>query len=275
MLALFVGSGAVAAPKAELWERWTAHDAQSVAEIDHEPWDRLLSVYLRQDATGINIFDYAGVSAADRAAIGAYVDRLSVVAISGYNRGQQLAFWFNLYNALTVKVVLDHYPVVTIRDIDSAYRLGGPWRKKRITVEGERLSLDDIEHQIVRPIWRDARVHYGFNCAALGCPNLARTAFTAANTDRLLEAAARAYVNHPRGVTIEGGRLQVSKIYKWYREDFGGDDAGVLAHLRRYADPGLRAQLDGADRIARTAYDWALNDTRRGFCRATDRAAGG
>jgi hypothetical protein len=261
-VALAAWSGASAAPKAALWERWTAHDAASAAEIDHGPWNRLLAAYRNADASGIALFDYSAVTEADDAVLGRYLAGLSAVAISRYSRPEQLAFWFNLYNAITVEVVLEHYPVVTIRDIDAAYRIGGPWRKKRITIEGERLSLDDIEHRIVRPIWRDPRVHYAFNCAAMGCPNLPPAAFTAANTEALLEAAARDYVNHPRGVTVEDGQLRVSKIYKWYRADFGGDDAGVIAHLRRYAAPGLRDQLDGISRIARTSYNWRLNDAR-------------
>ncbi len=166
-----------------------------------------------------------------------------------------------LYNALTVKVVLDHYPVDGIRDIDFSPGLfaDGPWDKKLVEIEGEDVSLNDIEHRILRPIWRDPRIHYAVNCASIGCPNLQPTAFTAANTDALLAAAAQAYVNHPRGARVEGGKLIVSSIYVWFQEDFGGNDAGVISHLRRYADPGLRSRLSRIERIGDHFYDWSLN----------------
>ena len=96
--------------------------------------------------------------------------------------------------------------------------------------QGAEVSLNDIEHRILRPIWKDARIHYAVNCAAVGCPNLRRTAFTGDNAESLLELAARDYVNNPRGARFDdGGGLVVSSLYSWYREDFGGSVAGVLA----------------------------------------------
>ncbi len=97
---------------------------------------------------------------------------LAATSADRLRRAEQFPFWINLYNALTVKVVLDHYPVEIIRDIDISPGLfaDGPWGKKLVTVEGEALSLDDIEHRILRPIWKDPRLHYVLNCAALGVP---------------------------------------------------------------------------------------------------------
>ena len=252
-----------AAPKAELWERWTAHDAASTATIDHSAWDRFLKANLVFDGDGINRLAYGRVTATDRDALARYLETLSAVPISRYARDEQLAYWINLYNALTVKVIVDHYPVQSIRDIDISpgWFSVGPWDKKLIEVEKESLSLNDIEHRILRPIWRDARVHYTVNCASIGCPNLAPTAYDAETMDASLNEGARAYINHPRGVSIEGGKLYVSKIYDWFVEDFGGDEKSVLDHLRRYADPELAKSL--ADFAARdgTRYDWGLNDT--------------
>jgi len=259
---LLAAWAAAAAPRAVLWERWTAHAPQSRETVDHAEWQRLLRHHVRTDAQGINRFAYARVSAADRAALDAYLARLAATPVSRLARGEQRAFWVNLYNALTVRVVLEHYPVASIRDIDISPGLfsDGPWGKKLIAVEGEDLGLDDIEHRILRPIWRDPRIHYAVNCASIGCPNLPTTAFTAANTESLLEAAAREYVNHPRGARVEGGRLVVSSIYVWFEEDFGGDDRGVIEHLRRHAAPALAAGLRGVERIADDRYDWSLND---------------
>lgn len=261
-----------AAPSAELWRRWTAHDPASTLAIDHSAWDRLVRLYRIGtgrigsgrvgSGEGIARFAYASLKARDQPAIEGYIASLAEVPISTFNRDQQRAFWLNLYNALTVKVIVDHYPVGSIRDIDISPGLfaSGPWGKKLLTIEREPVSLDDIEHRILRPIWADPRIHYGVNCASLGCPNLPPAAFTATNSESMLDAGAKAYVNHPRGARIERGKLIVSSIYVWFENDFGGDDEGVIAHLRRYAEPPLAAALDGVVRIAGHDYDWSLND---------------
>jgi hypothetical protein len=161
-----------------------------------------------------------------------------------------------------LRLVLERYPVKSIRDISLGGGLFtvGPWGAKLVAVKGERLSLDDIEHRILRPLWRDPRIHYVVNCASVGCPDVPPAPLTGANAEATLDAAARAYINHPRGANVRDGRLTVSSIFRWYREDFGDSEAGVLAHLRRYAAPGLAAQLKDVRGIDRYEYDWSLND---------------
>ena len=260
-LAGFTSIQSLFAPKSELWERWTAHDAASTRTIDHAKWDAFLATYLEEDAKGLNRIAYARVSDADKVALRAYIDSLAAVEISGYARPEQYAYWTNLYNALTVQVILDHYPVASIQDIDISpgFLSNGPWGAELVTVEGEKLTLNDIEHRILRPIWRDPRLHYAVNCAAVGCPNLAGKAYTGATMDAMLEDAARAYVNDPRGVQIGQDGLVVSSIYIWFQDDFGGDDAGVIGHLKKYAEPSLAQKLDAAKEIDGHAYDWSLN----------------
>jgi hypothetical protein len=251
-----------AAPTADVWERWTKNDPDSRISVDHTAWDRFLKAYVVESADGINRVRYGQVRNEDRKALEEYLRQLEQTPVSRLSRAEQKAYWINFYNALTVSVILDHFPVKSITDIDISPGLfsNGPWKKKLVTVEGEALSLDDIEHRILRPIWQDPRVHYAVNCASLGCPNLQPTAFTAQNTDALLDRAARAYVNHPRGARVRNGRLTVSSIYMWFKEDFGGSDAGIIAHLKTYAEPALKAQLDTVDGIAGDDYDWTLND---------------
>ena len=253
---------ALAAPKAEQWERWTAHDAASTATIDHSAWSRFLQDNVVRRKDGINRLAYGRVTVADRTVLAHYLNALSTIPISRYKREEQLAFWINLYNGLTVKVILDHYPVKSIRDIDISPGLfsSGPWGKKLIKVENEPLSLNDIEHRILRPIWRDARIHYAVNCASLGCPNLALKAYKTETMERSLTEAARAYINHPRGVSIEGGRLRVSKIYEWFVEDFGGNEKGILDHIRYHANSNLATRLEKFTAIDGYRYDWDLND---------------
>ena len=250
------------APSADLWDRWETHDAASVETVDHTAWDGLLMTHIMPGRDGLNRFAYGRVTGEDRAALDGYIAALAGVRVSALNRGEQLAYWINLYNALTVQVVLDHYPVDSIRDIDISPGLftDGPWDKELVEIEGEALTLNDIEHRILRPIWMDPRIHYAVNCASIGCPNLQTKAFTGDNVETLLDAGAHAYVNTARGARFEDGQLIVSSIYAWFQEDFGGSDAGVIAHLKRYAAPELREALDGVTEIFDFRYDWDLND---------------
>jgi hypothetical protein len=261
VLALLISGPANAAPEKELWERWAAHNAQSTALIDHRFWDNFLRRNVLVGRDGVNRIDYANVPRPERLGLNSYIEFLGAVAISRHNRAEQLAYWINLYNALTVQVVLRHFPVKSIRDIDISPGLfsSGPWGKKLINVEGVPVSLDDIEHRILRPIWNDSRIHYAVNCASIGCPNLQPTAFNGRNVNALLEAAAREFVNHSRAVSVHDGELVVSSIYDWFRADFGDDDEKVIAHLWRFANDTLRALLERRQEINDYQYDWSLN----------------
>lgn len=254
-----------AAPKADLWEFWDASDPASTRAIDHGAWDNFLATYVKRDQEGINRVSYANVSDQDKSDLEAYLGALSGVAIRTHNKSEQLAYWINLYNAVTIKVVLDHYPVQSIKDIGISPGLFsvGPWGRKLVEIEGEPLSLDDIEHRILRPIWKDPRIHYAVNCASIGCPNLALEAYTAANTERLLQQGAADYINHSRGVTVTRRGLTVSKIYDWFMEDFGGDEEGIVDHLLEFADTELAGQIRSSNGIDRYRYDWSLNGVRQ------------
>ena len=257
------GSGErIFAPSAEAWERWEKSIATSTAVIDHDAWSDFLSLYLVENETGANRLDYDAVTDADRKKLDDYLSSLSAIQITTHNRAEQKAYWMNLYNALTVRVILDHYPVESIRDIDISPGVfsDGPWDKELIEIEGEPLSLNDIEHRILRPLWQDPLIHYGVNCASVGCPDLQPTAFKGSMVSHQLVQAARAYINDGRGVTVEGGKITVSKIYDWFIEDFGRTPAAVKRHLLRYADPGLAAGLTRAGELDEVAYDWRLND---------------
>lgn len=231
-------------------------------------YDRLLANYVRADANGLNRVDYArwAANAADRQALKDYIDALERLAPSKMSRNEAFAYWANLYNAVTLDVILENHPVASIRNIRSKgaglnpLALVGPWKEKFVTVEGRAMSLDDIEHGTMRPTFKDPRVHYAVNCASIGCPNLKTTAWRAETLDADLDDAARAFVNSPRGARVDAqGRVRVSSIYEWFQEDFGGDDAGVLAHLRQYANPALAEKLKAATRIAGHSYDWSIN----------------
>ncbi|MEM6492155.1 MAG: DUF547 domain-containing protein, partial [Pseudomonadota bacterium] len=132
-------------------------------------------------------------------------------------------------------------------------------------IEGEELSLDDVEHRIIRPVFKDPRIHYGVNCASIGCPNLAVEPFTADNIERLFNKGAADYVGHERGAKVTGGngtkaRLVVSSIYSWFESDFDVD-GGVVGHLQKHAAPEKAARIAEAGEVFGDAYDWSLNDT--------------
>lgn len=261
LLGVLLASPAAAAPSSQRWPLWERSDEGSRATVDQGPWARFLRAHVRPGADGINRVAYTA-AAGERAALEADLGRLAAVPVSALRRAEQRAYWANLYNELTVLTVLRHMPVASITKINlggGGLFGGGPWDAKLVQVEGTALSLNDIEHRILRPIWRDPRTHYAVNCASLGCPNLPTAPFAASAMDTQLERAAAEYVNHPRGATVRNGRLTASRIYDWYQADFGGNEAGVVAHLRQHARPELAEALAGVPGVAGYAYDWALN----------------
>lgn len=246
-------------PASDPLPRWAAHNATATRTIDHAAWDRFLFRYVRTDPTGLNRVAYRKVTREDRAALRNYIGTLERVRISDYRRAEQFAYWVNLYNAVTIRTVLAEYPVESIRDINDGFFSPGPWDRKLVTVEGEPLSLNDIESRILRPLWDDPRTHYAINCASIGCPNLDGSAYRAAGLENRLDDAARRYINNARGARIEDDELIVSSIFAWFRGDYGGSEAAVLAHLRAYADADLKAALAGRTKIDGYEYDWGLN----------------
>ena len=182
------------------------------------------------------------------------------------NRNEQLAYWLNLYNSRTVLLVLENYPLRSVRQIKTKFTdLVGPFDDSIICVLGKCLSLNDIESGIIRPIWQDPRIHYALNCASYGCPNLRRRAWSSLTLDQDLNTAACQFINSGRAFK-KGPLGQVviaSKIFKWYQDDFGGSEAAVLNHMRQYANADTRRKLAGHSKICAYTYDWSLNDAKR------------
>lgn len=262
VLTLVVAWSAVAqaAPKPELWDFWSDHSAESTAVVDHSAWSDWLQRYVRVRRDGANQVAYGSVSKVDRDRLDGYIDALTQRDPRELNRLEQKAYWINLYNALTVRLIVQAYPVDSIRKIKSGFFSSGPWDKAVATVAGQSLTLNDIEHRILRPIWKDPLIHYGVNCASIGCPDLRSRAYTGARVDAQLAENARAFVNDQRGARIDNGELAVSSIYVWFQVDFGASEKGVIRHLQQYAEPGLKDALNQMDEIHDDDYDWSLND---------------
>ena len=225
-------------------------------------WEGVLAKRLSQPeaGTGLIRFDYKGFSEseAEMAVLDRYIAELANQSEPS-DPADAAAYWANLYNAVTVDVVADEYPVDSIRDIKSGVFKPGPWDKELVTVNGEELTLNNIEHDILRKRYASPHVHYMVNCASVGCPNLLPDLWDGATLEADREAAARAFINSPRGVKIEDGKTTVSSIYSWFQEDFGGSKSGVIDHIREYADADLKAALGGATKYDRHDYDWSLN----------------
>ncbi len=240
--------------------------AGSTSTVDHRAWDQLLKSHVIAGPDGLNRVAYSRLKS-EQAKLKAYVAALEKVDPATLDKPEQFAFWVNLYNAKTIDVVLDKYPVKSIKDVSLGGGLkslvtGGPWQAKIMKVSGVDLSLDDIENTILRPNFKDPRVHYAVNCASVGCPNLIADAYTGAKLEAMLEAGAKAFINSPRGILIEGDKITASSIYDWFREDFGGSETAVFEHWRKYAAPQLAAKFDKIGVVASYTYDWALADAK-------------
>ncbi|NCN04644.1 MAG: DUF547 domain-containing protein [Spirochaetales bacterium] len=258
VLVIFGVTGLFAAPQAELWPRWQAHNPQSQVQVDHRAWDRFLQTYVDTNhPSGVHVVRYPQVSTQDRLALEGYIESLESIEVSNLAKEEQLAYWVNMYNAVTVDLILENYPLESIRDIRR------PWDTALVRVENEELTLNDIEHRILRPIWNDPRIHYVVNCASSGCPNLQNRAFTRANWDEMFTQAAIQYINHPRGANFTGRQPVFSSIYDWYGVDFGNTVPSVVAHMKQYAQGSTLDQLlafeSGGYGRVRYEYDWTLN----------------
>jgi hypothetical protein len=197
----------------------------------------------------------------------------------GWPRDERLAFWINAYNAFTLRAIVDHYPIrapwLTMQPRNSIRQIDGVWTKLTWRAAGRSLTLDDIEHKILRPEFREPRVHFAVNCASVGCPPLAADPYRAATLDAQLDAAARRYLASPQGLRIQGDTLLVSKILEWYGEDFvarfAPDAAGspnrveraVRSVIEHFGPPSAaEAARKPATRIRFLDYDWSLNDVK-------------
>ena len=262
IILLTASVGVNAAPSADAISFWTVSNEDSSEVVSHSAWQSLLDKYLVADAPGgVNLFNYKGVSQADRKALQSYLEQLESIDPRQLNKAEQFAYWVNMYNALTVEVVLKDYPVSSIRKIRFLTSPFGPWDKNFMSIEGQKLSLNDIEHGILRPIWQDPRIHFAVNCASIGCPNLMPIAFTSANSDELMEQAAHDYIGHTRAFSIDGDNLKLSSIFDWYGDDFGDDQAAVIEYLSDYVNDDI--DFDPFDSYkVKFDYDWSLNDVK-------------
>ena len=248
------------APQAELWDYWNSSNETEAKTIDHGAFQSFLDAYRKgEESLEAARVDYASVSEQDRQLLIEYTRGLARLNILEYSRAEQFAYWVNLYNALTISMILENYPLKSIRKISK------PWDRTLISINGLDLSLNDIEHRILRPQWKEPRIHFVVNCASIGCPDLPNRVLTARNSEEILAESTRAYINNRRGIALEGGKLQLSSIFDWYAEDFGKDKRALVDFLSLYYDFDKLEESTGKspyDLRWKYRYHWDLNDYR-------------
>ena len=254
-LCAFMGiTSALAAPKAVLIPFWDQISLNSELTADHSKWNDLLQRYVDYNhPSGVNRFDYENVTDADKEILDQYLAHMQSVDPRQFNFPNQKAYWLNLYNALSVSIVIALKPEGTIRGVS------GIWTKEWLQVASKKVSLNDIEHGILRPIFSDPRVHFGLTPATLGSGDLLPIAYTGENVNALLEQNTKKFFNKTnKGFYIEGEKLVVSSILKWYKSDFGRSKAHIKAFIARYVSNKKAAQIERTTKIS-YKYDWSMN----------------
>ncbi|MEO0368862.1 MAG: DUF547 domain-containing protein, partial [Pseudomonadota bacterium] len=209
-----------------------------------------------------NLVRYKAVTSDANAGLEQYLQMLQSIDPRELNKAEQFAYWVNFYNAATVRVILDEYPTRSILRTGKKFFAIGPWDDKVATVAQQKITLNDIEHRILRPIWNDHRIHFIVNCASIGCPNLSKQALTASNAEALLNQAAKDYLNHPRGFELKGDKLYLSTIFKWYAKDFGQTKLEMLETLGHYLTKPKQQTISDSSPKIKYRYDWSLNEQK-------------
>lgn len=237
--------------------------AEGTGTFDHRTWDELVSRYA---VDGGRRFDYAGLKK-EEDRFERYVEALSTADVAALSASEIEALFINAYNAYTVRTILarvspeGEYRIASIRDIENVFS------REDHVVGGYRLSLDNIEHNVLRPVFRDPRLHFAVNCASISCPPIPVRAFTGRSVDEDLEAAARNVLQNSDYVSVEGNSLVLTKILDWYGSDFTnpeyrGSENSLRAFVRKYASEEVRRAFDengGELSIRFLEYDWGLN----------------
>jgi len=237
---------------------WQASNNDNKAAISHQLWAEILKEYLSEGAMeSVRTFDYKRVIEQDKTKLNNYLKYLQNIDPRDYPKNEQLAYWSNLYNALTIDIILKHYPIDSIKDIGDGFT--GPWNIELATVANKSLTLNQIEHGILRGLWKDNRVHYVINCASVGCPDLPEKPLTGSNIEQQLNTAATRFINQSKGVKFNGNNLVLSSIYHWFSVDFGDNEQQLLLHLNQYAKPALKENIDEFKSAITYDYNWKLN----------------
>ncbi len=216
-------------------------------EIDHSDWDKLLKKHVKENG----LVDYKGFKA-DKEKLNAYVSFLSSKKPNeNWVFEEQLAYFINVYNANTIKLIVDNYPVKSIKDIDATI---SPFLKNIITVGDKEFSLADIEKGILQKM-NEPRIHFAINCASISCPKLLNEAYTAENVNELMDKAATEFINSDKN-EISENNAKVSEIFKWYKKDFLKEAPSIIDYINKFSNTKINSNVE----LRYKSYDWNLND---------------
>lgn len=211
--------------------------------VSHDIWNTLVGLYV-SDNGAVN---YKGFKQSS-GRINVYLQQLSQQSPQeSWSREEQMAYWINLYNAATVALIVEHYPLKSIMDIDK------PWDKAFVKVGSKTYSLNQIEHEILRPQFQDPRIHFAVNCASQSCPELLNEAYTADKLNQQLEKQAKAFINNPKHNSV--ANAEVSQLFNWYKDDFIKKGT-VVDYLNTYSNTPFKK----GTKLSFREYDWNLND---------------
>jgi uncharacterized protein DUF547 len=218
----------------------------------HDIWDVLLREYVKDGRVNYQLLHE------NKEQLNIYLARLQThVPLAGWSREEQLAYWLNAYNAFTIKIILDNYPVESIKDIGDNVQIplvNSTWDIPFIKIGGKELSLNDIEHRILREEFNEPTIHFAIVCASKSCPPLRNEAYFAHNIDKQLNEQALAFINDPKNNQIAADHIELSKVFLWYKGDFTKHGT-LIAFLNKYSSTKVNtdAKIDYLD------YDWSLN----------------
>jgi hypothetical protein len=234
----------------------SAASAQDLQNLDLSSWNALLGKYVNDKG----MVNYKGLKAADLAALDGFLGKLAAAKPATFaNDKEREAFWINAYNACVIRNVITHYPTESVMKVPDFFK------KKSFSVAGETVSLDDIEHVKIRPIFKDPRVHFALVCAAKSCPRLLNRAFTGMALDQTLDNQAREFLADPSKNKFEdsatGPVAWLSQIFRWFNGDFVDNAGSTVGYLKKYAPASVQPMLaHPALRIKHLEYDWKLNE---------------
>ncbi|MBF9236320.1 DUF547 domain-containing protein [Hymenobacter sp. BT683] len=244
---------AFSAPEASLAGTESYVMRRAAAPVDHSAYDRLLKKHVNEKGQ----VNYKGFKA-DQKEFDQYLALLSKnPPAKSWSKQEQMAYWINAYNAYTIRLILNHYPVQSIKDIGSKIKIPfvtTPWASKFFSIGGEKMSLDNIEHGILRKNYNDPRIHFALVCASVSCPRLRNEAFTAEKLDRQLDDQGRDFLNDP--TKNKPGAAQLSKYFDWYKGDWTANGQSVAKWVDKYA----KTKLVNPDKVTYLEYNWNLNE---------------
>lgn len=220
--------------------------SQSSGSVSHDKWAKMLNQYVTENGN----VNYDGFKESE-SQLDQYLNHLkSNAPKDNWSKEHSMAYWINAYNAFTIKLILKNYPLKSIMEVNS----GKAWDLQFIEIGGKKLSLNDIEHNILRKRYKDPRIHFAVNCASVSCPKLVNRPFLATTLQVQLENAAKQFVNNAKKNSISADKIQISKLFEWYSGDFT-DGQSLIAYLNKYS----KIKINPKAKISYMAYDWNLN----------------